>query len=88
MQWRTIHAASGDANCTVRLGQGLDTEDQDEKRFITLIPKDGSADSNGAFPCGRTIGYDYKEFKLPSGFTCDKCTLQLEWTLGDGSQIH
>ena len=62
-------------------------EVEDENKFTTLIPMDGSADASGSFECGRQVGYDYKVFKLPNNFTCDKCTLQFEWALPNG-QIH
>jgi EGF-like domain len=70
------------------VGTGLDLEEQDEGRFITLQPRDGSANELGSFPCGRDVGYEGKEFRLPKNFTCDKCTLQFEWDLGEGRQIH
>ena len=33
------------------------------------------------------MGYEGKEFKFPRNYTCDQCTLQLEWTI-TGGQIH
>ena len=77
-----------EGNCTIRVGTGLDSEEQDEGRFITLQPRDGSANEFGSFACGREVGYEGKEFRLPKNFTCDKCTLQFEWDLGEGKQIH
>jgi hypothetical protein len=77
-----------EGNCTIRVGTGLDSEEQDEGRFITLQPRDGSANEFGSFACGREVGYEGKEFRLPRNFTCDKCTLQFEWDLGEGRQIH
>lgn len=79
---------SAEGNCTVRVGHGLDQEESDEGRFIVLKPRDGSANDAGQFPCGREVGYEGKEFKLPKNFTCDSCTLQLEWALPNGDQIH
>jgi hypothetical protein len=70
------------------VGHGLDQEESDEGRFIVLKPRDGSANAAGQFPCGREVGYEGKEFKLPKNFTCDSCTLQLEWALPNGDQIH
>ena len=72
-QWRTIRPVS-DGNCTVRFGTGLD-----ENEFTVLKPRDGSADKDGAFPCGRNAGYEGKEFRMPKGQTCSSCTLQFEW---------
>jgi hypothetical protein len=77
-----------EGNCTIRVGTGLDSEEQDEGRFITLQPRDGSGNEFGSFACGREVGYEGKEFRLPRNFTCDKCTLQFEWDLGEGRQIH
>jgi len=83
VQWKVTHAAA-DANCTVRLGHGLDQEEGDEGRFIVLRPRDGSAGPDGSFPCGREVGYEGKEFSFPKTFTCDSCTLQFEWALPGG----
>ena len=76
--------ASPEANCTVRVGHGLDQEEGDEGRFIVLRPRDGSANQDGSFACGREVGYEGKEFRLPKNFTCDSCTLQFEWSLPNG----
>lgn len=81
IQWRVMHP-SVDGNCTVRVGQGLD-----EDEFIVLRPRDGTANKDGSFPCGREIGYEGKEFRFPKNYTCDACTLQFEWTIANG-QIH
>ncbi len=78
IQWKVSHP-SVDGNCTVRIGQGLD-----EDEFFILKPRDGSANKDGSFPCGREIGYEGKEFRFPRNYTCDSCTLQLEWTLATG----
>ena len=75
IQWRTVKA-SPNANCTVRLGVGTDEDD-----FKVLHPRDGTADMDGKFPCGRAAGYDGKEFRFPKGLTCESCTLQFEWAL-------
>jgi hypothetical protein len=62
----------------VRLGLGADEAD-----FKVLIPLDRSANKDGSFPCGRTeTNIEGKEFRFPKNFTCDTCTLQLEWTVG------
>jgi len=83
IQWKVLHSAP-EGNCTLRVGHGLDQEEGDENKFITLIPRDGSADQHGSFACGRDIGYEAKEFKLPNNITCDSCTLQFEFTTQNG----
>ena len=40
-----------------------------------MKPRDGTANHDGSFPCGREIGYEGKEFKFPKNYTCDSCTL-------------
>ena len=47
----------------------------DEDKFVVLKPRDGSARTDGSFPCGRQGGYEGKEFKFPKDYTCDSCTL-------------
>ena len=59
----------------------------DEDKFVVLKPRDGSARTDGSFPCGRQGGYEGKEFKFPKDYTCDSCTLQFEWAI-PGGQIH
>jgi hypothetical protein len=86
-QWKVSYPHP-EGNCTFRVGTGLDLEEQDEGRFIALQPRDGSGNEQGSFACGREVGYEGKEFRLPKNFTCDKCTLQFEWDLGEGRQIH
>ena len=68
----------------MRVGHGLDQEEGDEGLFIVLNPRDGSANAEGSFPCGREIGYESKEFRFPKNFTCDSCTLQFEWVTEGG----
>ncbi len=87
LQWKVIHPAA-EGNCTVRIGLGLDQEEADEGRLLTLKPRDGSANLEGSFPCGREVGYEGKEFVFPKNFTCDSCTLQFEWTVAEDQQIH
>ena len=53
-----------------------------------LKPRDGSGSKDGWFPCGREVGYEGKEFRFPKNYTCDACTLQLEWNIGAGASIH
>jgi hypothetical protein len=78
VQWKVVHP-SLKGNCTVRVGTGLD-----EGTFVTLKPRDGSANRDGSFPCGREKGYEGKEFRFPKDYTCDSCTLQFEWTIPGG----
>lgn len=81
IQWKVLHPSSN-GTCTVRIGMGLD-----EDQYVTLYPRDGSADTTGSFVCGREIGYDSKEFRFPKNISCDSCTLQFEFTT-TGGQIH
>lgn len=74
--WRVLHSVP-QGNCTVRLGMGADEAD-----FKVLYPLDKSANKDGSFPCGRSeTNIEGKEFRFPRNFTCDTCTLQLEWTV-------
>ena len=45
--WKVIHP-SHTGNCTLRVG-----DKPDEKYMRMLLPVDGSANEDGAFPCGR-----------------------------------
>jgi len=80
LHWRVLKAVHN-ANCTVRFGVGLDEDD-----FTVLRPRDGSANQEGAFACGRVAGHEGKEFRFPKGFTCSSCTLQFEWEIGGATQ--
>jgi hypothetical protein len=74
--WKVIHPAS-QGNCTVRLGMGADEAD-----YKILYPLDKSANAEGSFPCGRTeTNVEGKEFRFPKNFTCDSCSVQVEWTV-------
>lgn len=80
--WRVNHPAP-QGNCTVRLGMGADEAD-----FKVLYPLDKSANKDGSFPCGRTeTNVEGKEFRFPRNFTCDTCTLQVEWTVSTSQKI-
>lgn len=80
--WNVKHPAPN-GTCIVRLGMGADEAD-----FKVLLPLDRSG-VNGSFPCGREeTNLEGKEFKFPRNFTCDACTLQLEWTIGYDSKNH
>lgn len=80
--WKVVHPSKV-GNCTVRIGGG-----DDEAQFTTLFPRDGSANSEGSFPCGRQVAaYEGKEFRFPKNLACESCMLQWEWEIEDG-QIH
>jgi len=82
IMWKVLHASKV-GNCTVRLGSG-----NDEDKFTVLMPRDGSADKDGSFPCGRQVtAFEGKEFRFPKNLVCDSCTLQWEWEIEEG-QIH
>ena len=76
-----IRIPAQNANCTVKISPGLDKEDS----FKTIFPADGTAASNGEFPCGRSQGFDSKQFKLPENYVCDQCTLQWRWNTPRGN---
>jgi hypothetical protein len=58
-----------------------------ENEFVALHPLDGSADEDGSFPCGREQApLEGKEFRFPKNFTCDDCSLQLEWRTNSRDQ--
>lgn len=67
--------------CTVKISAGL----ENETLFETLYPSSGSYDINGAFDCGRTKGFENKEFKLPENYECDGCILQWKWKTNYGN---
>ena len=52
------------------------------------MPRDGSADYDGWFPCGRTTGFDGKEFRLPSSLTCNGCVMQFIQEISKDESIH
>ena len=70
IQWKTLKS-NENANCTVRISTGS----ENERDFKTIFPRDGSANFDGKFPCGRNAGFAGKEFRLPSEFNCDHCVL-------------
>lgn len=56
----------------------------DNESFVTLFPRDLSANASGFFPCGRyPNSYETKDFSFPEGVSCEKCTLQLIWATDD-----
>ena len=75
--WKVTHSVPN-GNCTLRLGTG-----PNEKDLQVLHPLDKSANKQGVFPCGREeTSLEGKEVKFPKNFTCDSCTIQLEWQVG------
>jgi len=84
IQWRTI-ISHENSSCTIRISNGID----DESQFVTVFPRDQSADSFGKFPCGRfPNSYENKEFNLPEKLSCEKCTLQLIWEYDNITNYH
>lgn len=79
-QWKTVKAHKS-ANCTVSVSTGS------ELNFKTLWPRDESADFDGKFPCGRTAGFEGKEFRLPDDFECPQCILQFQQELSVDESI-
>lgn len=79
-------------NCTVSLSPAL------EENFIKLKPYINSYslntnDNNNnnmltnndyTFNCGRQLGFEFMEFELPTDYSCDHCTLQIEWNTPRG----
>ena len=80
--WKTVHP-DAEGNCTIRLGVGAQEGD-----YKVLRPND-KQDVNGKFACGREqSNYEGKVVQLPQNFTCDDCTLQVEWeTRAAGKQF-
>ena len=83
IQWKTLKSHQF-ANCTVRISTGGEKEND----FQVLRPRDESADFDGWFPCGRSPGFDGKEFRLPSSLTCTNCVLQFIQELSKEEKIH
>ena len=80
--WKVTHSVPN-GNCTIRMGTGPNEND-----FQVLFPLDKSANKNGQFPCGREeTNMEGKEVKFPKNFTCDSCTLQLEWTVQEKGNV-
>ena len=81
--WKVSHPAPA-GNCTLRLGLG-----PNENEFKVLHPLDKSANKNGSFPCGREeTTLEGKEVRFPKNFTCDMCTLQLEWVVAEKGNVQ
>lgn len=53
-----------------------------------LRPRDNSANFDGKFPCGRTAGFEGKEFKLPADLTCTSCILQFTQEISKDEEIN
>ena len=67
--------------CTVKISAGL----ENETLFETLYPTSGESNLNGEFECGRTKGFENREFKLPENYECDGCILQWKWKTNYGN---
>ena len=83
IQWKVLKAHKA-ANCTVRLSTGS----ENEKDFQVMRPRDDSADWNGWFPCGRSPGFEGKEFRLPNDLTCPGCIISITQEISETEQIH
>jgi len=60
-----------------------------EKDFTkTLMPRDDSANRDGSFPCGRTGGFEGKEFRLPNDVVCNNCILSFRQEISATETIH
>ncbi len=57
----------------------------DAEPFFTILPPTDITDhDNGTFSCGKyNNSYESTTLKLPVDLSCDKCTLQLIWTVGE-----
>jgi len=80
--WRTLKAHHS-ANCTLRIAS-----DHETTEYKLIRPLDDSADYDGKFPCGRKVGYDGKEIKLPLDLICESCVLQLVQEISGEEKIH
>ena len=67
--------------CSVKISAGL----ENETLFETLHPTSGQSNLNGEFECGRTKGFENREFKLPENYECDGCILQWKWKTNYGN---
>mmetsp|Transcript_43586 Transcript_43586/g.57735 ORF Transcript_43586/g.57735 Transcript_43586/m.57735 type:complete len:144 (+) Transcript_43586:692-1123(+) len=83
IQWKTLKSHQY-ANCTVKLSTG----GEHEQDFTVLRPRDNSADYDGWFPCGRSSGFDGKEFRFPETLVCDNCIIQFVQEISKEEKIH
>ena len=84
IQWKTLKAHKS-ANCTVRLSAGS----EDERDFKVLRPRDDSGSNmEGKFPCGRTPGFEGKEFRFPDDVKCTNCILSFTQEISNEESIH
>ena len=73
--WRTLKSHP-ESNCTIRIAENRETAENHETNDFRLIrPLDGSDNFDGAFPCGRKVGFHGKEIKLPHDLICESCVL-------------
>jgi hypothetical protein len=78
ISWK-VDVPDPSGTCMIRI-----TNQHDLADYTTLFPTDGSADSKGAFPCGRQSVYlESKNVVFPE-FDCDDCTLQWIWYTSAG----
>ena len=75
--WRTLKSHQN-SNCTLRIAENHETND-----FRLIRPLDSSDNFDGAFPCGRKVGFHGKEIKLPNDLICESCVLQLTQEISD-----
>lgn len=53
------------------------------------MPLDKSANKNGSFPCGREhMAMEGKEVRFPKNYTCDSCTIQIEWVVKEKGNVQ
>ena len=77
--WTVIERAE-EGNCTLKIASNPDLED-----VSILYPLDGSADDNGAFPCGRDeTPFEGKQVRFPKNMDCDACIFIIEWKTKKG----
>ena len=68
--WK-IHTAAPNGRCRISV-----SDSPKEKDMKVVMPTDGSADSDGSFPCGReVVNYEAKEIKIPRDIVCDSCLI-------------
>jgi len=80
--WRTLKSHAN-SNCTIRISENHESND-----FRLIRPLDGSDNFDGAFPCGRKVGFHGKEIRLPLDLVCESCVLQLTQEISKGEKIH
>jgi len=86
LQWKVKNGYKN-AYCRLAIANGKDLiinvlGNKNEQKFYTLYPLDKTASNDGMFPCG-SMGnaVETKTIRLPPGFKCSDCILQLTWKL-------